>query len=236
MNLKRTPAKRKAKELAKHLWSERPDYNYLRSVFRSLREELEIEVTKSPKKLPDIPTESEIENFYTAVWKSRNFQDMVIIKLFLYTGIRVGELVKIRISDLNFDSCQIRINEGKGKKDRIVPFPASFREILGMHLEKMHRQNAIYLFESTRRKSKYTDRGIRKIMEKYVKIAGIEKSISPHMLRHFLMTWLKRKGIDDALIQPYSGHSTRQSLEIYSKLSIREAQEAYDAVISDFPV
>jgi integrase/recombinase XerD len=51
-----------------------------------------------------------------------------------------------------------------------------------------------------------------------------------------LLTWLKKQGIDDALIQPYSGHASRQSLEIYSRLAIGEAQAAYEAAIRRFPV
>ena len=67
-------------------------------------------------------------------------------------------------------------------------------------------------------------------------MAGLSRSISPHQLRHFLLTWLKKQGIDDALIQPYSGHASRQSLEVYSRLAIGEAQKAYDEVITRFPV
>ena len=123
----------------------------------------------------------------------------------------------------------------RGDKDRIVPFPTSFKEVLAMHADKMRQQNAEYLFESSW-KRKYTDRGIRKILAKYAKESGIKRNISPHRLRHFLLTWLKKQGIDDSFIQPYSGHSTRQSLEVYSKLSIEEAQKKYDQVINRFPV
>lgn len=83
-------------------------------------------------------------------------------------------------------------------------------------------KGAAYLFESSWKK-KYTDRGVRKILKKYSDLAKMKQSISPHKLRHFLLTWLKAKGIDDALIQPYSGHSNRQSIEVYSKLAITEA-------------
>jgi len=58
----------------------------------------------------------------------------------------------------------------------------------------------------------------------------------PHRLRHFLFTWLKTQGIDDALIQPYSGHATRQSLEVYSRLALADAQETYEGVIGRFPM
>jgi integrase/recombinase XerD len=232
---KRTPALKKAQEIAKLLRSERPDYNYLKSVFRCLREELEISVPREGNKLPSVPTEEELRRYYQAVWKTRNVSDMVIIKTLLYTGARVSELVNIRLSDVDFERCQIRINADKGNQDRIVPFPVWFKEVLALHVERMEQKQATYLFESSW-KRKYSDRGIRKILAKYAEIAGLDKSISPHQLRHFLLTWLKKQGIDDALIQPYSGHSSRQSLEVYSRLSIREAQEVYDQVMGNFPV
>ncbi len=235
MKKQRTPAKEKAKEIAKLLREEHPDYNYLKSIFRHLRTQLEIEVTHQEKKLPKVPTEEELQKYYQAVWKTRNVQDMVIIKTLLYTGVRVSELINIRIEEVDFERCQIRINSGKGGKDRIVPFPISFKEVLAMHIDKMQGKRADYLFESNRQ-SKYTDRGIRKILAKYAKKAGLDHSISPHQLRHFLLTWLKKQGIDDALIQPYSGHSSRQSLEIYSRLSLSEAQSVYESVMPKFPL
>jgi len=59
--------------------------------------------------------------------------------------------------------------------------------------------------------------------------------ITPHKLRHFVLTWLKKQGIDDALIQPYSGHASRQSLEMYSRLAIADAQTAYADARGRFP-
>jgi integrase len=82
----------------------------------------------------------------------------------------------------------------------------------------------------------YTDRGVRKMLARYAGRAGIEHSMSPHKWRHFLFTWLKKEGIDDALIQPYSGHVTRQSLEIYSKLSLADAQFSYNQAMEHFPI
>jgi integrase/recombinase XerD len=231
----RTPAKKKAKELAKQLRDERPDYAYLKSVFRHLREELQVMVTQAPKRLPDVPTEEEVERFYQAVWKAQNFSDMVIIKTLLYTGVRVSELVHIRLADVDYERCQIRINKGKGGKDRVVPFPSLFKEVLAMHADRLRERQAEFLFESSW-KRRYTDRGVRKILAKYAKEAGIRRRLSPHRLRHFLLTWLKKQGIDDSFIQPYSGHATRQSLEVYSRLSIGEAQKEYDRVITRFPV
>ena len=236
--MERTSAKKKAEELAKYLRHERPDYNYLLALFQNLRAILDVEVTTKPKKLPYVPTEDEIKLYYQAVWESESnvkMQHVILIKTIIYTGARVSELIKIKLNDINCGECQIRINQGKGKKDRIVPFPKSFKESLALYVESIRCSGRKYLFESSWKKP-YTDRGIRLILHKYTKIAGISTPISPHRLRHFLFTWLKKQGIDDALIQPYSGHESRQSLEIYSKLSLTEAQQEYEKVIGKFPI
>ena len=102
-------------------------------------------------------------------------------------------------------------------------------------MKRMREEGAVCLFESAR-KHKYTDRGVRKMLARYAAAAGITRSMSPHKWRHFLFTWLKAQGIDDALIQPYSGHASRQSLEIYSKLSLAEAQPLYDQAMGRFPI
>ncbi|GGD78857.1 tyrosine-type recombinase/integrase [Paenibacillus nasutitermitis] len=119
---KRVSAKKKARELAKYIRSERPDYAYLKSLFQHLRSELEIEVPKSNKKLPNVPAEEELKRYYELVWKAKNFQDMMIVKTLMYTGARVSELISIKLADIDFHYCQIRINKGKGSKDRIVLF------------------------------------------------------------------------------------------------------------------
>ena len=231
----RTNPQKKAKELAKLLRNERPDYHYLKAVFRHLRTELNVSVVTKAKSLPDIPTEDEMKQYYEIVWSGKNTQDLLIVKTLLYTGARVTELVNIKLSDVDFKRLQIRIESGKGGKDRMVPFPESFKEILAMHVNDMKVSGATHLFESSWKKL-YTDRGIRKILQRYATAAGLTKTISPHKLRHFLFTWLKKQGLDDAMIQPYSGHASRQSLEIYSRMSLAAAQDEYDQAIKKFPV
>ncbi|MDR6224392.1 tyrosine-type recombinase/integrase [Desmospora profundinema] len=68
-----------------------------------------------------------------------------------------------------------------------------------------------------------------------IRILFMTQSISLHKFRHFLLTWLKKQGIDDALIQPYSGHASRKSLEVYSKLVITDAQDEYKVSSLKFP-
>ena len=232
---RRTSAKKKAHELAQQLRGERPDYAYLKDVFRYLRVELEVEIPQASHKLPYVPSEAEIQCYYQTVWQAQNFSDMVLIKLLLYTGVRVSELCNMHLSEVDFEQCQIKITAGKGHKDRLVPFPISFKEALAMHVQQLKARGADYLFESSWKK-KYTERGVRKILARYSRAAGLTQTISPHKLRHFLLTWLKKQGIDDALIQPYSGHASRQALEIYSKLALSDAQREYNQVIGRFPI
>ncbi len=177
---KRTPAARKARQLAKYLRAERPDYAYLKQVFGHLREELGVEVQRAPKKLPHVPTEHEIRSFYDAVWHGRRSQDvvMVMVKTLLYTGVRVSKLVRIRLGDVDLDGCRIRIEQGKGKKDRYVPFPATFKEALALHIDAHTQAGASHLFESSWKKP-YSDRGVRKILARNATAAGSEGPISP---------------------------------------------------------
>jgi len=231
----RTSAQRKARELAKYLRSERPDYAYLKEVFRHLRTELGVEVQRQAKKLPYVPAESEIRRYYETVWTTRRGGDIMLIKTLLYTGVRVAELVGIRLADVDLDNCRIRVTQGKGAKDRLVPFPDTFKEALVLHLDHQRTAGAAFLFESSWKKP-YSTRGVRALLARYAGKAGLTHTMPPHRLRHFLFTWLKTQGIDDALIQPYSGHASRTSLEIYSRLALSDAQQHYNDAMDRFPV
>jgi len=92
-------------------------------VFRHLRTELDIEITRQPRTLPYVPTQDEIRRYYQTVWQARRTGDVVLIKTLLYTGVRVAELVALRLDDVDLDANRIRVNLGKGGKDRLVPFP-----------------------------------------------------------------------------------------------------------------
>jgi integrase/recombinase XerD len=182
-----------------------------------------------------VPTAEELRCYYNTVWTARRTGDIVLIKTLLYTGVRVAELVGIRLADVDLDACRIRITGGKGGKDRQVPFPASFKETLALHIAAQHSKGAVFLFESSWKKP-YSTRGVRAMLARYAAKAGLAHNMPPHRLRHFLFTWLKEQSVDDALIQPYSGHATRTSLEIYSHIALAKAQQQYDAVIDKFPI
>ena len=236
MTVSRTPVKDKAKYFCKHLRKENPDYTYVRELFRHIRKMLNLKrVSAKMEKIPYIPSEEEITHYYNTIWKSRNTKHVIMVKMLMYTGVKVTELINIKISDIDLDNCQIKIEKTGQKSERTVPFPNSFKEILAVYLEKIKETNGKYLFESSWNRS-YTDRGIRLILRNYTKKSGIKQSISPKSLRHFLFTWMKKKGVKDSLIQAYSGSENLKSLGVYSQLSLEEQQPEYEKNIKDFPV
>ena len=160
---------------------------------------------------------------------------MVMIKLLMFTGTRNSELAHLRLVDVDLNGLKIRINEGKGKKDRYVPIPSTFRGELAQYMENQKRRRARYLFE-TNRQDKFTTRWIREIIKRYALQASIEKRIYPHLFRHQLLTHLARKGLLDSKIQIISGHQNRQNLAIYQDLSLADVAQEYQEAMRDFPI
>lgn len=232
----RTPPKKLARRLARIIHKERPDYHYLKKLFVHVRDELDLTGgPPQPKKLPELLTDKEVTRFYEAVWNAADRTHVVMIKLLLYTGIRNSELANLELHDVDLDAMTIRVDQGKGKKDRYVPFPLSFRGELAQYIDNQKDRKARYLFE-TNRLDRFTTRWIRGLVKRYAQQAGIEKRIYPHLFRHQLLTHLAKKGVVDAKLQVISGHEARKSLEVYQELSLADVAEEYQEAMRDFPV
>ena len=123
----RLPPKAMAKKLVRALRTQHPDYHYLKKVFQHTRTLLAIQATPPAKRLPVLLTDVELVAFYNAIWQARQLTHAVMLKLLLFTGMRNAELVHLRPTDIDLQTCQVRITQGKGRKDRSVLFPTSFR-------------------------------------------------------------------------------------------------------------
>ena len=231
----RMSPKEVAKRIARILKPNRPDYHYLKKVFQHTRELLEITPEKARKRLPELLTDRELITFYEAVWNAKNTNHLVMIKLLIYTGIRNAELTNVQIKDVDLTNCTVRIEQGKGKKDRYVLFPMSFRGELAQYVEKQKRSGAKFLFESNRLRS-FSTRRIRQIIKEYADQSGIEKRVYPHLFRHQIITYLTRKGIISPKLQLLSGHSEEKSLAIYRDLALADVAEEYESAMEIFPV
>ena len=201
----------------------RVDYDQFIEDTKQARRTLGLTRPHRGRTLPNIPTEDSVKRFFSVIDKATNLQHQVMLRLMLYTGVRVAELVHIEVADVDLGATKIFVRKGKGQKDRVVLFPGSFRLPLQSHL-RTHIENR-YLFES-RRKTKYTTRQIRNIVKDYGDAAGIA-GMHPHLFRHMVLTFLTQQGLSDSEIQLISGHGSKASLEIYQHLALSDVSGKY---------
>jgi integrase/recombinase XerD len=233
--MERVPPKEMARQIAKKLRQQRPDYQYLKQVFFHVRRFLSVNPEKGEKRLPELLTDEELTAFYEAVFSAYNYEHMVMIKLLIFTGVRNAELANIRLTDVDLQDLRIRIQQGKGSKDRYVPMPQSFRGELAQYIESQRQKKAKYLFESNRLKP-YSTRRIRQIVKQYANQANIQKRVYPHLFRHQLITFLTKQGIVSPKIQLLSGHSQEKNLAIYRDMALSDVAEEYEQAMKSFPV
>lgn len=178
---------------------------------------------KKEKKLPRYFEYNELESLFEACDLSNALgqRDRLILEMLYATGVRVGELVSIKVSDINFSSRTILIL-GKGNKERIVPYGDYCEEILKLYLKdgylSLNNQNSPYLFLNARG-GKLTERGVRYLLEEIIKKTSVQKNISPHMIRHSFATHLLNQGCDLMTVQKLLGHESIKATQIYTHVT-----------------
>jgi integrase/recombinase XerD len=101
----RLPPKAMAKKLVRELRSQHPDYHYLKKVFQHARELLAVKPSRQPKRLPALLTDAELVALYETIWQAHQLSHLVMLKLLLFTGIRNAELVQLRLTDVDLQTC-----------------------------------------------------------------------------------------------------------------------------------
>jgi integrase/recombinase XerD len=136
----------------------------------------------------------------------------------------VSELCSIQVADVDLEACKIRINQGKGSKDRHVLFGKTFATALRTHVAA-HPANR-WVFQ-TRRNTRYSTRRVQQIVKMYASMAGVHAT--PHTFRHQAITWLTRHGgLADAELQLITGHARRETLAVYQHVAVDgELSERY---------
>ena len=213
--------KRKAKlkmvaRIAKLVRAEGLGYEDWRYVSRRVRQKCDLHPEKKPQKLPRVLTADEFRKFYQIVDRADDVQHALMLRLMFYTGVRVSELCRIEVADVDLEACKIFVNQGKGSKDRYVLFGKGFATALRTHIAA-HPSNR-WLFQ-TRRNSKFTSRRVQQIVKGYAEEAGV--NATPHTFRHQAITWLTRNsGLADAELQLITGHARRETLAIYQHIAL----------------
>jgi integrase/recombinase XerD len=200
-------------------------YKWLCDIFERVRKENNLRRPKRDRRLPQLLTDDDLKAFFNVI---NNTEHEIMMRFLLYTAIRVNELVHVKVSDVYLSDCKVRIDQGKGAKDRYTLFPESMRLVLSTYLQA-HPSNE-YLFES-RRFGPYTPRRIQQIMREYSQQSGLGNRVHPHLFRHQQLTALTRSGLTDAQLQLISGHSSKKSLEVYQHIGLQDVEQAYQQAV-----
>lgn len=212
----------------------------LRSFYHFLIEEelleahpfLEIRLPKQTKHLPKFIYPEELEKLFESIDISSNkgMRDFTILELLYGTGMRVGELVKIKLKDIDFDRRLIKVH-GKGSKERYVPIGERLREVLKDYLlsarPNIVKKNDHTILLINMQGKPLSTRGISHILNEIIKQAGTLYGITAHTLRHTFASHLLSSGADLRSVQEMLGHQHISSTQIYTEISKEDLKKRY---------
>lgn len=226
----KSPRARFIAKLARFVRKAGLTYDDWRYVARQVRRKCDLHPAAKPKRLPRVLTAEEFRRFYKVVDAAEDVQHALMLRLLFYTGVRVSELCGIEVADVDLEACKIRINQGKGSKDRFVLFGKSFATALRTHIAA-HQSNR-WLFQ-TRRCGKFSTRRVQQVVKLYAEKAGIKAT--PHLFRHQCITFLtKNSGLADAELQLITGHARRETLAIYQHIAVDgQLADRYQAAMKE---
>ena len=164
-------------------------------------------------KLPKVLSKNEVKKILTS---SNNLKHHCILLLIYSAGLRRSELINLKVSDINSERMIVNIVNAKGKKDRISLLSENTLKLLREYYKKYKPAN--YLFEGMKG-GKYSPTSVAKILKKTALKAGLQKNVTPHMLRHSFATHLLEQGTDLRYIQELLGHNSSKTTEIYTHVS-----------------
>lgn len=191
-----------------------------------------VETPKIEKRLPRVLTMEEIERLLSVPEPHSpiGLRDQAMLELLYATGIRVSELVSIRLSDLNLAAGFLRCM-GKGSKERIIPVGEIAQRALNAYLKygrnafvRETTDDALFLNHHGGQMSR---QGFWKILKKHALEAGIKKDITPHTLRHSFATHLLERGADLRAVQEMLGHADISTTQIYTHVTRGRLKEVY---------
>lgn len=195
-----------------------------------LKKELaQIPLPKKEKKLPEVLTKDEVKNLIdsTDTIKSR-----LIISLLYSTGLRVSEIVNLKVDDLAFGEKTGWVRKGKGSKDRLFVMSESLAQEIKEYLETRGKENK-YIFS---KEKPLTTRNVQKIVQGTTRRAGINKKVTPHTLRHSFATHLLEQGNDIRIIQAMLGHASLSTTQVYTHISseqLKKVKNPFDELFNE---
>ena len=176
----------------------------------------EIPRAKKQFLLPKVLNEAELKRMFASV---RNLKHKAILFTAYSAGLRVSEVVKLRVSDIDSERMQIFVERAKGKKDRVVNLSILLLDILRQYMKLQKPRPVTYLFANDKEDGPYSIRSAQVIFQRAKNMAGIKKDIGFHSLRHSFATHLLEKGVDVKYIKDILGHFDIRTTERYLHIS-----------------
>ncbi len=185
---------------------------FYREIYKS-NMNIDIKFAKIASKLPVILSRLEIDKIISQI---NNQKHKMIVALAYGCGLRVSEVVNLKIKDVCIDELVLHIKGAKGNKDRITIFPEKLIENIKSRM--VDKNGAEYLFAS-QMGGKLTERSAQKIFESALQKSGIKKEATFHSLRHSFATHLLENGVDVRYVQELLGHANIRTTQIYTKVT-----------------
>ena len=207
-------------------------HKYLNETYNIPNIALKITNPKFYRKLPNILTIEEVDSLLEIKLETPfDYRNKAMLELMYSSGLRVSELVDLKLSNLNLENGYVRCF-GKGKKERIVPIGEIALEFLTIYINE-YRNSMLkgYYTENiflNNHGQEMTRQGFFLIIKKIAKEKNIDKNITPHMLRHSFATHLLNNGADLRTIQEMLGHSNISTTQIYTNVSSDILKENYE--------
>ncbi len=175
---------------------------------------------KINKKLPTVLSREEVRNLLAA---AKSEKSKIMLKLLYASGLRVSELVSLKVEDLEPKERMGWVRQGKGRKDRLLILPETVIEELNAFIGPKGAKTG-HLFIN-KHKVALSPRNVQKMIKRIAKRAGIAKRVTPHTLRHSFATHLLDGGTDIRKIQELLGHANLHTTQIYTKVSTEELRK-----------
>jgi len=194
-----------------------------------------VATTSSPKldrRLPSFLTKEEVVQLLQAadLTTPQGQRDRALLELLYAAGLRVSELVRLNVEHVSLESYEIRV-WGKGSKERVVLMGKPAAKALEVYISQgrpellsKKRSSALFL---NRYGERLTERRVQRILGEYARLAGIDKRVHPHMLRHTFATHLLDGGADLRVVQELLGHANLSSTQIYTHVTKSQARKVY---------
>jgi len=218
----------KSRTLARKISTLKSFYRFLcREGYLKSNPTLLLSSPKLDKHLPAFLTEKEMFKLIEAPSKDKLFgrRDRAILETLYSTGMRVGELVGLNMESIDFIGGIVKVL-GKGKKERLLPIGKSALLAIRAYIDMRDKQRKeLFLNKNYTR---LTDRGVRNILNKYIRITSLKEHISPHALRHSFATHLLNRGADLRSVQELLGHANLSTTQIYTHLSTERLKAVYE--------